>query len=364
MAKVDVDKLLDPAGDTMQGIVRGRRGAGRVEVAVLWPGIEKALDHARSSGDDKVLGLVASRRKKLDRLGAEKKEDGRRWRVCTRRKDATIDGARQRVQAVVEERPIVFEFGPPPELLVHVPTIQLQNVTVKYGDHVVLSHVSLDVPVYGARLAIVGANGAGKSTLLSVLAERLAPSSGTVVRHHSVRVGVYAQDDVNRLDPTSTPIAHLQSLFSNLSEHDARQALGGFGLSGHAALQQMRTLSGGQKTRVVLTALALACPHVLLLDEPTNHLDLASVEALIEALQEFEGSVVLVAHDQHLIRSVAETIFRVDAGVVRRCDDLDAYLTELQAKPRRPRLAQRASKPAAASPTAKSSSVAHPTPKG
>ena len=135
-------------------------------------------------------------------------------------------------------------------------------------------------------------------------------------------------------------------------------------MSGHAALQQMRTLSGGQKTRVVLTALALACPHVLLLDEPTNHLDLASVEALIEALQEFEGSVVLVAHDQHLIRSVAETIFRVDAGVVRRCDDLDAYLTELQAKPRRPRLAQRASKPAAASPTAKSSSVAHPTPKG
>ena len=294
--------------------------------------IDRALAHARATGDDKVLGQVASRRKKLERFGAEKRDDGRRWRVATRRKDGSFDLLRQRVEEPEEERAVVFEFGDPPELLVHGPTLQLQDVTLGYpGQPAVLTHVSLDVPAHGARIALVGANGAGKSTLMGALAGTIAPRAGTVVRHHSVRLGVFAQHDVNKLDPGDTPVSHLQRCFgSSMSALDARQALGGFGLSGPVALQTIRTLSGGQKTRVVLAALALACPHVLLLDEPSHHLDLASVQALIEALRAFKGSIVLVAHDQHLIRSVADTVYRVGRGTVTLCESLDAYLEQLQ----------------------------------
>jgi len=298
--------------------------------------ISSALDHARASGDDKVLGQVASRRKKLERFGAEKREDGRRWRVGTRRKDGWIDGARQRVEAPEEDKPVVFELGTPPQLLVHGSTLQLQDVSVRYGDRTVLTRVSLDVPAQGTRIAFVGANGAGKSTLMGVLAGTVSPTSGTVVRHHSVRLGVFAQHDVNELDPAATPVSHLQRRFPELSPHDARQALGGFGLSGPVALQTVRSLSGGQKTRLVLATLALACPHVLLLDEPSHHLDLASVQALIDALRAFEGSVVLVAHDQHLVRSVADTIYTVAGGRVAVCENFDAYLERL-ARPQKPK---------------------------
>jgi ATPase subunit of ABC transporter with duplicated ATPase domains len=295
--------------------------------------IAHALQRAHASGDDKALGQVASRRKKLERFGVEKTDDGRRWRVGTRRKDATFDGMRRRVEAPVEERPIVFKLGPPPELLVHGPTLQLRDVSVRYGDRTILTHVSLDVPARGTRLGIVGANGSGKSTVLALLAGTLAPTSGGVVRHHSLRVGVFAQHDVARLDPSSTPVRHLHAAFPDgayATEHDARQALGGFGLSGPIALQPIRTLSGGQKTRLVLATLALSQPHVLLLDEPSHHLDLPSVEALIGALTAFAGSVVLVAHDQHLLARVATTVYRVERGTLALCDSLDAYLGELR----------------------------------
>merc|ERR1711879_142177 len=182
------------------------------------------------------------------------------------------------------------------------------------------------------RIALVGRNGAGKTTLLHLLAKHLAPTQGSVSHAHGLRIGWFAQHFADQLDPEVTPVQYLHEKYPDEEYQNLRKHLGMFGLAGKRHNQVLRTLSGGEKNRVVFASLALYHPHILFLDEPTNHLDMESIEALVESLDKeaFSGGVVLVSHDQRLIDSACNEIWVVDAMSVERYDgDIYDYRAEL-----------------------------------
>ncbi|KAK2080085.1 hypothetical protein QBZ16_002481 [Prototheca wickerhamii] len=189
----------------------------------------------------------------------------------------------------------------------------------------------------GSRVAIVGPNGAGKTTLMNLVAGDLAPTSGDQRRNFKLRVGRYAQHFVDALSFDETPVDYLMNRFpeAGLKREEMRARLGKFGLSGHHHLQPICKLSGGQKARVVFAAIALSNPHILLLDEPTNHLDMQSIDALADALESFEGGVVIISHDSRLLSRICDDqehaeVWIVEDGTVERYDgDFEDYKTEL-----------------------------------
>ncbi|KAK9818657.1 hypothetical protein WJX74_010026 [Apatococcus lobatus] len=197
--------------------------------------------------------------------------------------------------------------------------ITLNDVGFKYPSRDDFGLSGLDIGIdMGSRIAIVGPNGAGKSTLMNLLAGDLQPTVGESRRSHTLRVGRYAQHFVDALSMDDSPVEYLLKRYpeSNLRAEQMRQQLGRFGLSGHHHLQPICKLSGGQKSRVVFTSIALAAPHILLMDEPTNHLDMQSIDALAEALEEFEGGVVIISHDSQLLSRVCDDEERSEVWVV------------------------------------------------
>lgn len=157
----------------------------------------------------------------------------------------------------------------------------------------------------------MGRNGAGKSTFVQLLTEAIAPSCGEIRRHPNLKVGHYAQHHTDELDATkaASPLAYMQECFPTMKEQELRSLLGSFGLKGDLAVQEMQTLSGGQKVRVAFAKMAKEAPHLLVLDEPTNHLDIYSIEALVEALRVFPGAVILISHNQSLLTALTSEVF-------------------------------------------------------
>ena len=153
-----------------------------------------------------------------------------------------------------------------------------------------LHNVEIDVDME-SRIGIVGANGSGKTTMLKVLTEQVEPTKGIVHRHPRLRIGFFAQHHVDALDLTVSAVTFMARTYPGKSDEEYRRALGSFGITGTTGLQQMETLSGGQKSRVAFACLALQTPHILILDEPTNHLDLRAMDALMGALKEFKGGI-------------------------------------------------------------------------
>jgi ATP-binding cassette, subfamily F, member 3 len=201
-----------------------------------------------------------------------------------------------------------------------------------YADRPVLSGVNLSLSP-GDRIGLLGANGAGKSTLIKVLAAELCPVSGRRETAQELRIGYFAQHQLDQLRPEDSPLRHLQRLDPRATEQALRDYLGGFGFDGDRALGPVAPLSGGEKARLVLALLIRQSPNLLLLDEPTNHLDLEMRHALAEALQEFEGAMILVSHDRHLLRVTVDTLLLVDAGSVQPFDgELDDYPAWLAAR--------------------------------
>lgn len=222
-----------------------------------------------------------------------------------------------------EARKVVFSFPEPEEL--SPPIINLEGAAVGYGGAPVLKRLSLRID-QDDRIALLGRNGEGKSTLSKLLAGKLQASEGRVSRSSRLRIGYFAQHQVDELRLDETPLQHLLALRPDEGQVKLRARLAGFGLMAEQAETPVGRLSGGQKARLSLLIATLDAPHLLILDEPTNHLDIESREALVEALNDYTGAVILVSHDMHLLGLVADRLWLVKAGAVTPyTEDLEAY---------------------------------------
>ncbi|MGA8055936.1 MAG: ATP-binding cassette domain-containing protein [Burkholderiales bacterium] len=205
------------------------------------------------------------------------------------------------------------------------PVLRLDGAAAGYDGRAVLDGIELTLRA-GARIGLLGANGQGKSTLMKLLAGRLAPLAGERIEGKALRVGYFAQHQLEDLRADLSPLAHLMLLDRQTREQEFRDFLGGFDFSGDDALRAAGTMSGGERARLALALVVWRRPNLLLLDEPTNHLDLDMREALAVALAEFEGAMVLVSHDRHLLATAVDALYLIADGRVAPFDgDLDDY---------------------------------------
>ncbi|TWI37964.1 ABC-F family ATP-binding cassette domain-containing protein [Paracoccus sulfuroxidans] len=266
-----------------------------------------------------------------------KKQDARRAHLQSfvdrfRYKASKAKQAQARVKMLERMEPITapeearfhrFTFPQPDQL--SPPILALDGVTVGYGDRAVLRRLNLRID-QDDRIALLGRNGQGKSTLSKLLADRLQPMEGRMTRSNKLRVGYFAQHQVDELELDETPLTHVRRLRPDETPARLRARLAGFGLMEAQAETKVGQLSGGQKARLSLLLATIDAPHLLVLDEPTNHLDIESREALTEALNDYTGAVVLVSHDMHLLSLVADRLWLVDQGAVTPWQgDLDDY---------------------------------------
>jgi len=229
----------------------------------------------------------------------------------------------ERITAPEDAARVVFTFPSPEEL--SPPIIRIESGAVGYGERTVLSRLDLRID-QDDRIALLGRNGEGKSTLAKLLSDRLALQDGKITRSSKLRIGFFAQHQVDELFLDETPIDHVRRERPNEAPAKLRARLAGFGLGADQAETEVGRLSGGQKARLTLLLATLDAPHLLILDEPTNHLDIESREALVEALTAYEGAVILVSHDMHLLSLVADRLWLVkDGRVTPYDDDLEAY---------------------------------------
>ncbi|RHZ73424.1 hypothetical protein CDV55_102222 [Aspergillus turcosus] len=213
------------------------------------------------------------------------------------------------------------------------PIVQMSDVSFGYSkDKLLLRNVELDVQL-DSRIGIVGPNGAGKTTVLKLLTGQLQPTSGLISTHARLRIGYFAQHHVDALDLTTSAVSFMAKTYPGKTDEEYRRHLGAFGITGTTGLQRMELLSGGQKSRVAFACLSLTNPHILVLDEPSNHLDIEGMDALSEALQRFEGGVVMVSHDVTMLRNVCTSLWVCDKGTVHKFDGtVDAYKKMISAQ--------------------------------
>ena len=205
------------------------------------------------------------------------------------------------------------------------PLLTLEDAAAGYDARTVLARIKLSIGA-GARIGLLGRNGAGKSTLIKLLAGELAPLAGTRREGKGLAIGYFAQHQIDVLRPDESPLRHLARIDPKAREQDLRDFLGSFDFRGDMALDSVGPFSGGEKARLALALLVWQRPNLLLLDEPTNHLDLEMRHALTLALQEYEGAIVLVSHDRHLLRTTADSLWLVANGGMQPFDgDLDDY---------------------------------------
>jgi len=280
----------------------------------------------------------ALRREKLEQaLAGKKKQDLRKAHLQTyvdrfRYKASKAKQAQSRLKMIEkmtpiaiesEGRTIAFNFPSPEEL--SPPIVKLEDCSVGYDGVAVLRGLNLRID-QDDRIALLGANGQGKSTLSKLLAARLEPMEGRLQSSSKLRVGYFAQHQVDELHLDETPIQHLRRLRPTETPGRLRARLAAGGLGAEQAETVVGKLSGGQKSRLSLLIATLDAPHILILDEPTNHLDIQSREALVTALNDYQGAIILVSHDPHLVSLTADRLWLVKDGKVSIfSDDMDAY---------------------------------------
>jgi ATP-binding cassette subfamily F protein 3 len=247
------------------------------------------------------------------------------------------------IAPLIEDRVVKFDFPAPAELA--PPLVTLEKVDVGYDGRAVLKGLNLRIDG-DDRIALLGANGNGKSTLVKLLAGRLEQMSGHLVKSGKLKVGYFAQHQGDEFDLELTALEQTKRMMPNVPEEKVRAHLGRFGFSQERSRTKVGSLSGGEKARLLFALMAKEAPNILLLDEPTNHLDIESREALIRALNEYEGAVILVTHDPHLVELVADRLWLVGDGKVVSYDgDLDDYRKLLLDKRRAAKRGDKAQKP-------------------
>lgn len=221
------------------------------------------------------------------------------------------------------DNPFSFEFREPSAL--PNPILMMDEVSAGYDNNLILEKIRLNL-VPGSRIGLLGRNGAGKSTLIKLLSSELKPQSGDLTYSQGVKIGYFAQHQLETLHPEETPLQHMMQIAPKQTEQELRNYLGSFGFHGDKALEKVAPFSGGEKARLVLALIVWQKPNLLLLDEPTNHLDLDMRQALTLALQTFEGAMVIVSHDRYLLRATTDDLYLVhDRQVVPFDGDLGDY---------------------------------------
>ena len=326
---------------------------------VLYPGNYSAYERIRA---ERIRAQKAAR-KKEEAILAHMQSFVERFRYkATKAKQAqSLIKAMERMQLTAvtqEESPFSFSF-PEPERTPQV-IASLKDLNAGYqgqslddsandgpllhhsGTEVVLSQVNLEL-LSGDRIALLGKNGQGKSTLIKTLVGELKPLSGEVVIGKGIKIGYFAQHELESLNEDQDAIWHLYRLNPDAKEKDLRSFLGSFAFSGDKVFDKVGTMSGGEQARLALALIAYQKPNLLLLDEPTNHLDLEMREALSVALASYSGALVLVSHDRHLVEAIADKLWLVDSGKVSEFSgDLNDYQEYLLRKAREFREAQQA----------------------
>lgn len=222
------------------------------------------------------------------------------------------------VDAVIADRASAFYFNKPETL--YSPLIALDNISAGYQENKpVLRNLNLRIDM-DDRIALLGMNGNGKSTLVKLLAGKLQPQDGEMNMSNRIKIGYFAQHQNEELDVTSTPYELIQRTMPDEPEPKARGVLGRFGFDKNKADTKVSDLSGGERSRLLLALMSVENPHILLLDEPTNHLDIDARQALIQALNNYEGAVILVSHDPHLVECVADRLWLVQGGTCKHFD--------------------------------------------
>lgn len=228
------------------------------------------------------------------------------------------------------DSPFEFEFREPFSL--PSPLLMMEKVSAGYAEKTILNSVKLNL-VPGSRIGLLGKNGAGKSTLIKLLAGEIQAQSGHVQLAKGVQLGYFAQHQLDTLRAEESPLWHLSRLSPEKTEQELRNYLGGFDFRGDKVNQAVKSFSGGEKARLVLALIVWQRPNLLLLDEPTNHLDLDMRQALTEALTQYEGSLVIVSHDRHLLRATVNEFYLVHDGKAEEfngdLDDYQKWLNEL-----------------------------------
>lgn len=238
------------------------------------------------------------------------------------------------------DNPFSFEFREPSAL--PNPILMMDDVSAGYDDNLILEKIRLNL-VPGSRIGLLGRNGAGKSTLIKLLSNELTPQGGDLSYSQGVKIGYFAQHQLETLHPEETPLQHMMQIAPEKNELELRNYLGSFGFNGDKALEKVGPFSGGEKARLVLALIVWQKPNLLLLDEPTNHLDLDMRQALTLALQSFEGAMVIVSHDRYLLRATTDDLYLVHDRQVAPFDgDLTDYYKWLQDQQKAERKEQQA----------------------
>ncbi|XP_041368801.1 ATP-binding cassette sub-family F member 1-like isoform X1 [Gigantopelta aegis] len=278
---------------------------------------EKRIKDLKSSGSSK---------KKAEE---KQKEALTRKQAKNKAKQSAFAEEEKKTELLAKPREYTVKFTFPNPTPLNPPILGAHDVTFAYeGQRPIFENLEFGIDM-DSRIAMVGPNGVGKSTLLKLLVKVLEPQKGEIRKNHRVRIGKYDQHSADQLNMDETPIEYLQRLF-NMQYQDSRKMLGRFGLSSHAHTIPIRDLSGGQKSRVALADLSCRAPDVLIMDEPTNNLDIESIDALAEALREFKGGVIIVSHDERLIRETECQLWVVENRTINEVDgDFDDYRREL-----------------------------------
>ena len=298
----------------------------------LYPGDYDAFVKQRAEREAQTEATRAAQEAKAKKLQAY--VDRWRYKAHTARQAQSRLKALAKLQPVAasaEDASVVFDFPSPKEL--RPPLIVLDDAVVGYAEGTpVLSRLNLRIDP-DDRIALVGRNGNGKTTLARLLAGQLKPMGGALIGSGKLRVGYFAQHQIEELVPDETPLQHMERLLAGAKPGEVRAQLGRFGFSGDKANVAVRLLSGGERARLSLALITRDAPHILILDEPTNHLDVEAREALVEALAGFGGAVVVVSHDRHLLGLIADRLVLVDGGTVQ---DFAGSLDEYRAMVLRP----------------------------
>lgn len=285
-----------------------------------WEKQEKRLRELKRQGQSRAKATETVKK-------ASKREPGARSQKKTQ--DAVATGQEAAEVKELIKRPkeytVVLEFSEVSEL--SRPVIQVSNVHFAYSPKHPVIFDTIDFGIdMDSRVCVVGPNGAGKSTLLKLLTGEISPVTGEIRRNPRLRMGVYNQHFVDRLPMDKTPVDHLRDRFQDQDYQSVRNRLGKYGLEGHAHEVTMRDLSGGQKARVVFVELSLQRPHILLLDEPTNNLDIETIDALVDAVNQFNGGIIVVTHDARLIEACECTLWVVEKlGVTKWEEGFEDY---------------------------------------